>query len=104
MLRLLLPIRLLHLRLSSSRTIPACLPATVAAVPTLPSTRRRHRRARCLLPPHSPPLAATSDAADEREEKQSADGGANADDYAFVIVDPGLNLAAYRGAFALALR
>lgn len=79
---------LLHRR--ASRTI----------VPTLPASSRRRRgvsRATSLA------AARACEAAADGEEDESADGGTDADDDAFVVIDPGLDLAAYGAAFALAL-
>lgn len=87
------------------RTIPHfCLwTATAAIVPALPAAWRCLRwRARHLLVP----LSATSAAAEtayDGEEDEGADGGSDADDEWFVVVDPGFHFAAYTAADALAL-
>jgi hypothetical protein len=64
-------------------------------VPALPTSRWRHRRARSLFVHTAMSLAAADAAAEDGEEEEAADSGADADDEGFVVVDPGADLTAY---------
>jgi hypothetical protein len=48
-------------------------------------------------------LAAAEETAEEGEQEEAADGGADADDQGFVVLDPGFDLAADGGAATLTL-
>lgn len=76
--------------------------AVGACVPALPAAWRRLWCGRCSSFPAAA-LAAAVEAAEEGEEDEATDCGGDADDDGFVVVDPGFDLAAGGGAFALAL-
>jgi hypothetical protein len=69
----------------------------LAALPALPSTRRRLRRRRCELLVGATPAAAAGDTTQDSQENKATDTSAHADDDGFVVVDPGGHLAADRG-------
>jgi len=73
------------------------------AVPSLPSTRRRHGRRDRRLAASSRAFAAADETAEDGEEDQAAYTSGDADDECLVVVDPGLDLTAYCGAFALSI-
>jgi len=77
---------------------------SLLALPSSPTTSRSPRR-RGIRHPFLvlATIIAAAEAAEEGEEQEGADGGADADDDGFVVVDPGFDFAAEGGTFALAL-
>lgn len=64
----------------------ACVAAS--SVPTLPTTGWRHGRTRDTLGATTASSAASDKASENGEEEEATDGCADADDDAFVVVNP----------------
>lgn len=75
----------------------------VTALPALPAAWRRSGRRCDHFLVRAAAAAAADTAAEDCEEDEAADTGANADDDGFVVVDPGRDLAADGSAFAAAV-